>query len=196
MVSTIIYIHFGDTGDGAQDRFPGFKHKGHVMINKNFLNLVMAGAVMATAILGTSSAAQAASADATARATILQPVAITNNAALDFGTIVPNGTSATVSVSTAGTRNCGTLVCVGSAAAASFGIAGTTGQTVGITVAPTVTLSDGNGNNMVATLTGSATTLSLVSGANAVTVGGALAVSGSQLAGNYSGTFTVAVEYQ
>jgi hypothetical protein len=49
---------------------------------------------------------------------------------------------------------------------------------------------------MTATLTGSASTISLVAGANPLTIGGALAVSGTQIAGNYTGTFTVAVEYQ
>lgn len=166
----------------------------------------LAGAAMIAASFGATSA-QAATADADARATILTRVAVTKvvNTNLDFGTIAIGtlavGGTANVVVSNAGVRtSCGAgLVCGGAVDVAEFNITGATGELIAITVPAAVVLNHATiaGQSMSAALTTNA-----VSGNHALTagetfaVGGSLTVAESQAAGAYSGTFTVEVNYQ
>ena len=100
-------------------------------------------------------------------------------------------------MSTGGVRTCGsTLVCSGTVTAAGFTISGVSGQNVGVTVPANVTLSETGGATMSATLSGSATTFTLAAAASTLNVGGTLSVGATQVAGNYSGTFAVTVNYQ
>ncbi len=151
-------------------------------------------AVTAFAGLGVATSAQAATANADARATILAPVIVTNTSALDFG-LIAAGPASSVTVSTAGARTCGAgLVCTGATTAANFTVVGVVGQTVGVSVPANVTLASGT-NNMTATLNGSAASI-LLDGTDAFSVGGVLGVGANQAAGAYTGTFTVTVNYQ
>lgn len=149
--------------------------------------------ILGTLVLG-ATGAQAASTTATAKAKILQQVAVTNTSDLDFGTIVTGTAASTVAIGSTGTRTCGAgLTCSGSTAAAGFSVLGTIGQTVTISTT-NATLASGT-NNMSTALTPSQATMVLAA-TNAFTVGGTLNVGANQADGNYAGTFSVTVNYQ
>lgn len=163
-------------------------------MNIRMIKAVAAGSVLALGLA--SGAAQAATADGTARATILQQVTVTNTSDLQFGTVAIGTGGGSVAVSTAGARTCATtLVCTGATTAAGFNVSGATGMTVGISHPGSVTLTDGSGNNMTATIASSATSL-VLAGGDSFRVGGSLNVGATQAAGAYAGTFTVTVNYQ
>lgn len=160
---------------------------------KTIIKALTIAGVAAIALGGT--AAYAATANSTASARILKQVTVTKTADLDFGTIVTGTAPATVDISALGVRVCGAgLVCSGTTTAAAFGIVGTVGQTVRITAAGPVTLSSGT-NSMTATLLSSAATRTLT-GTDAFTVGGSLALGANQADGVYTGAFAVTVDYQ
>ena len=164
-------------------------------MNNNMIKAVLAGSAFAAMALATT-AAQAATADGTASATILTQVTVSNTSALDFGTIAIGTSGGNVTISTAGARTCGSgLVCSGATTAAGFSVSGVTGQTVGVTVPGSVTLTETGGATMSATLSSSAASI-VLDGTDAFTVGGVLGVGGTQTAGAYSGLFTVTVNYQ
>jgi len=159
------------------------------------LKAIVATTTLAALGLG-ATAANAATASATARAKILRQITLTNTSDLQFGTIVTSIAPSTVDISVAGARTCGAgLVCSGTTTAAGFTIGGTTGSVVTISVPASVTLTSGL-DSMTATLVSSAPTTTLVANAGAFTVGGSLAVGASQPDGDYTGTFTATVDYQ
>ncbi len=165
-------------------------------MNIRTLKSVAAGSVLALGLV--SGAANAATADGTARATILQQVTVTNTSDLQFGTVAIGTGGGAVTVATGGGRTCATtLVCSGATTAAGFSVAGATGMNVGVTVPGSVTLTETGGATMSATLNSSAASLTLAgTAADAFSVGGTLNVGGSQAAGAYAGTFTVTVNCQ
>ena len=76
-----------------------------------------------------ASAANAATASATARASILKQITVTKTSDLDYATIVTGAAASTVIVTPAGARTCGVgLTCTGTATAAGFAVVGTIGQ--------------------------------------------------------------------
>jgi Mat/Ecp fimbriae major subunit len=162
------------------------------MMNTKIFKAAIVGSVLAATSFG-ATAAHAATATATARATILRQVTVTNTSDLQFGTIVSGASAANVGVDTAGARTCGAgLVCTGTTTAAGFNVTGTTGQVVTVSVPASVSLTSGS-NNMTATLSSSNSTLTM---AGSFTVGGSLGVAASQADGAYAGVFTVTVDYQ
>jgi Mat/Ecp fimbriae major subunit len=170
-----------------------FRERQHM--KTQMIKAAILGSVIASLGLGATSA-QAATATATARAKILRQVTVTNSTDLQFGTIVTGTAPSTVIVSTLGARTCGAgLVCSGVTTAAAFAIGGTTGQIVTISVPATVQLDSGT-NNMIATLTSSAATATMVANAGAFTVGGTLTVGADQADGDYAGNFIATVNYQ
>lgn len=168
------------------------------MINKNFLNLVAAGAALATATLNTG-AAQAATASASATAKILAEVTVTKTADLNFGTVVIGAVAGSASVAPgATTATCGGgAICSGSAGAANFNIVGTPNELLTISVPGTASLT-GPGGTLTATLAANASSGASLgaTGTLPLGVGGSLAVPGNTLAGTYSGTFSVSADYQ
>ncbi len=165
-------------------------------MNIRTLKSVAAGSVLALGLV--SGAANAATADGTARATILQQVTVTNTSDLQFGTVAIGTGGGAVTVATGGGRTCATtLVCSGATTSAGFSVSGATGMNVGISVPGSVTLTETGGATMSAALASSATSLTLLgTAADAFRVGGTLNVGGTQAAGAYAGTFTVTVNYQ
>lgn len=164
---------------------------------KNLMTRAITGAVLAATAL-TAGAANAApvTASATARATILQQITVTNTSDLDFGTVVSGASASTVAISTAGARTCGAgLTCTGPTTSANFDITGTANAVVTITGDNSVTLTSGS-NSMTASLTRSAATATLTGGTSSVQVGGTLNVAANQADGAYSGTFNITVDYQ
>jgi len=160
----------------------------------NKLLLAAAGAAML------AGAAIAADADSTAGAEIIAPLQISNSAALYFGTIAPSLTAGdTVVVSAAGAKSCGAeLTCLtDDHTAAQFDVTGEADASYTISLPTSVSISNGAGANMtVDNFTGSKATGTLVSGSDSFNVGGTLDVAANQATGEYTGTFTVTVEYQ
>lgn len=158
------------------------------------LLLAAAGAAML------AGAAIAADADSTAGAEIIAPLQISNSAALYFGTIAPSLTAGdTVVVSAAGAKSCGAeLTCLtDDHTAAQFDVTGEADASYTISLPTSVSISNGAGANMtVDNFTGSKATGTLVSGSDSFNVGGTLDVAANQATGEYTGTFTVTVEYQ
>jgi Mat/Ecp fimbriae major subunit len=155
---------------------------------------VLAGTAAIALALG-SNAAQAATATADARATILTQVTVVKTSDLDFGTIAVGTSGGNVVVTPGGSGTCTAgLVCSGTKTAANFTVTGVLGQTVGVSLPANVTLTSGT-NSMTATLNSSATAI-VLDGTDAFSVGGDLAVSATQAAGAYVGTFTATVNYQ
>lgn len=145
-----------------------------------------------------------ASAGANASATVIAAIGIANTVDLDFGAIVPSGSSGTVTQSAAASpvRTPAGGVTLGSAAAvspATFTVTGEGNATYAITLpgAP-VTITDGGSNSMtIDAFSSSPNGTGTLSGGGSQTlyVGGRLNVGVNQPAGIYTGTFNVTVTY-
>ena len=163
-----------------------------------FFKGVVASTVIAVAALASTSA-QAAGTTASANATILEQVVVTKVTDLDFGVIAIGTGGGTVTVGNTNNRTCGTgLVCSGVVTSANFAIVGVGNQNVGISSDSSVTLTRiGGTETMSATLASSASSATLSAlGTSSFAVGGVLTVGGTQVAGGYTGTFAVTVNYQ
>lgn len=156
-------------------------------------------AIFALGLGSTGASAQAASANAVAKARILKQLTITRIADLDFGTIVTGTVASTVAIDAAGTRTCGTgLTCTQTPSAAKFTVTGSNNQVLTVSAPASVTLSNGT-NQMIAALSVPAT-LNLGNSGNtgtSLTFGGTLNVGANQVDGIYaSPEFAVTVNYQ
>ncbi len=160
-------------------------------------------------------AALAATSDSTTGAltgTIIRPILVTANQAMQFGTVVrPGSGSGTVTLSNAGAltvTGTGAIALPSSAPrAAMFTVAGEGGQSFTLTINSTVTLTNtapSGGTLLVSTTNDAAcTTLCTLSGAvgNTVSgtlifhVGGSFPISSVTKSGAYSGTISVVVSY-
>ncbi len=157
-------------------------------------------AVATAALIVSAGVAQAATTDAGAGAKIIAPLQIKKVTDLYFGTIAPSLTKAdTVLVAFDGSRKCGpALTCLtADQTAAEFGVSGEADAVYTISLPGKISIVNGNGDEMVVSnFAGSKDSGTLVEGTDSFTVGGELAVAALQPAGKYSGSFTVAVEYQ
>jgi spore coat protein U-like protein len=156
------------------------------------LAIALSGATLLTA-----GAAHAASANANVNAAVAAPLAVTKNADLAFGDFVADASSCTLSVNAAGTRSVASGSCTllsSTASAADFSVSGTGNRAISVNVPASVTLSDGGGNTMTVTTANNAPS-NLTGGAANFQVYGDLAVGAGQIAGSYSGTLTVTVNY-
>lgn len=141
----------------------------------------------------------AASATGNATATVIAPIAIANTADLAFGKFAAS-TGGTVVMSPAGTRTATGAVVLSTVTpgtAASFNVTGDNNATYAITLPGTASITSGVNTMSVGTFTStpSATGTLSAAGAQTVTVGGTLTVASAQVAGAYTGTFSVTVEY-
>lgn len=172
---------------------------------KSTYRIGAAGAAVIAA-LTLASAAQAApvTAQATARAEIVQALTVTNTADLDFGSIALSGVAGTVVVDTNGAATCTNVTCYGTTSAASFDVTGSFNKTLTVSIPVTTTL--GNGTDTIA-LNNYTTSAAAVagetyytmvldgSGLGTFSVGGTLNLQGTESEGTYTGTFDVAVDY-
>lgn len=168
---------------------------------RNSLRLAVVGAALGA--LSIASAANAATtATATATAEVLSTLSVSADSALDFGQIAAN-TGGTVTVNADSTvSKTGDLVSTGTRAPATFSVVGSKGAMVAVTLptgpatltralgTETMELSGWNSNP------NGAFQLDATTGAATFSVGGTLTVASAQVAGVYSGTFDVSVEYQ
>jgi hypothetical protein len=146
-----------------------------------------------------------AEATATAAATIVGPIGISNTANMNFGNVAVSATLAgTVLMDPDGTRTpgggCTLPATTGTVSGAAFLVTGVTGYGFSITLpAAATTLSDGAGHNMTvdAWTSNPSGTGSIVAGGTTLQVGATLNVGAGQTPGLYNSTapFTVTVNY-
>jgi len=148
-----------------------------------------------------SGVTHAASANSTAGATVVTPIAISNSTGLVFGKYSA-GSGGTVVMSTAGSRSAtgGVVLLSGTAGnAAAFSVTGDGNATYTITLpaTATVTHTDTVTTMSIGTFTSnpSATGTLAAGGTQTVNVGATLTVGNAQTAGSYSGSYSVSVEY-
>lgn len=161
---------------------------------------LLAAAGLATIVSATPAFADPHPASGTGTATvkILKAIVVTNPTSLNFGKVLPGSSAATIAVAENNAVTCDTaLECLGSPTAASFHVTGTSGETVTVALdASTATLSDGASNSMTVDLATTTSNLALTGGANDFKVSGVLHVGANQVDGDYTGNFTVSVDYQ
>jgi hypothetical protein len=148
----------------------------------------------------------AASSDADGRALLLIPLKITKINDLDFGSMIPSGTSGTVALNatTSARSFAGGVIGVPGAPGQRgyFGAAGTGGQQVVVVLVPPTQLTDSNGDTIdVLALTldnggNPIRTIDPVTKTFFVGVGGILNIAANQPEGDYSATFQVTANYQ
>lgn len=171
------------------------------MINK-FKSAILAATAVAVVSLGATSAS-AATATGNATARIVDALQITEDTVLNFGTIVPGAASGNVVITAAGAKACDpALSCIsGTHAAGAFTVTGLGGQGVNVSVSAPTSLDDAGAGvamplSALTTNTGSITLSAGATGSASFTVGGTLTVGANQLAGTYTGTYTVTANYQ
>lgn len=161
--------------------------------------------VSAVAIIGAAAAPAFAQNTATATgsslATIISPLTITANAALDFGTVVKPATGLgpyTITVDTAGSHATSTansyLPSSGATAAAAFTITGAAGYSANI-VLGTLLLQKSGASDITVALTPSLTNPVTLNASQTLNVGGSFSLTDTQATGAYTGTFSATVTY-
>ena len=143
-----------------------------------------------------------ATATANASATIVTPISIAKNTDMNFGNIATDGSVGTVVLSPASGRTFTggvTLPAVtGTVTAASFTVSGSGSYTYAITLPSTLTITSGADSMIVDDFTSTpATTGTLSSGSEIITVGATLNLVASQAEGTYTSAtpFAVTVNY-
>ena len=158
-------------------------------------------------ILTTSIASYGQSATASASATLVEAMAMVKVTDLNFGTMtVPTGAS-TVVLSTSNTRTVASgdvtlLSNTPSSSVATFTVTGGGSMSYTITLPNSVTITEttGNTNTMtVSNFTSSSSNGSYTldgTGTDLISVGATLSLGTDEIAGTYTGTFTVSVAYE
>lgn len=148
------------------------------------------------------------SATASAAATILTPIAISNTVDMNFGNLASSGTAGTCVLATDASRSTTggvTIMAGGTITAASFAVTGVAAANYTITLpAGATTVSDGTNTMTIDTWTSNPSGTGTLTGGNStLLVGATLNVNANQPGGVYntsnaggSGEFTVTVNYQ
>jgi hypothetical protein len=169
---------------------------------KTFLAVAAVSAIAAPA-MAQSSATQST----TASATIVQPITLTKNSDLAFGTVVKptSGTNTiTIDETTGGRTKTGAgdaALATSSPTRAAFSVGGEGGQTFSITVPSTATMTrSGGSETLTANLVKTAATGTIsgsIGSAGTATfgVGGNYDVSSTTVSGAYSGSFNTTFDY-
>lgn len=170
-------------------------------MNSRFSTCKFLGLLLAAGLVSGQAMAQS-SVEAEAKATILQPIVITNERGMDFGRLFSASTEETVTLSTRGNRTTSNdyLLLAGgdSQHSAEFEITGVKGAEFSVTLPSAgVTLESGSNEMTVNAFTSSFDEGDEISndGTRKLWVGGTLTVGGAQPAGDYKGDFTVTVAY-
>lgn len=165
-------------------------------------NIILGAASLAALAAATSASAQStATATGTASVTIIAPITLSKVTDMDFGKVVPNGTSAgTVALSAAASTTptaSGVTLLTSSKSAAKFTVGGTVGQTYALTLpASAVNLGfTGLDVDTFTSATAGSGTISATAASNDIYVGATLHVPATVTAGTYSGAFNVSVNY-
>jgi Mat/Ecp fimbriae major subunit len=157
----------------------------------------LALAAVALAVGLASDPALATSQTGTAKAAIVQAITLTENTNLNFGFIVPPAGAANVVLSPANAISGAGFTFLGGNTAGNWTAQGTTGQPAVVTFGGAVSLTGpATSTPMVLDLFTTDAAATFAAG-NTLTfnVGATLHVNAAQLAGPYSGTYTVTVNY-
>ncbi|QIG54252.1 DUF4402 domain-containing protein [Altererythrobacter sp. BO-6] len=163
--------------------------------------IVLAAFAAAVAFPAAAAPGDTDDATGTATAVIVAPITITNTGSgLNFGTIAPDDTaSGTVTIGYTGTATPSGVVLVAGATTPSadeFTVSGEDGQAYTIDIDTDVTLTRAGGTEtMTATLDAESAGDIIGDGNDVFAVGGELTVGAGQVAGSYSGTYTVTATY-
>ncbi|UCB55241.1 MAG: DUF4402 domain-containing protein [Thiotrichales bacterium] len=166
------------------------------MIRYNKYIIAAGAAALSAGIYSASTLA--ASVTSTANATVIAPMTIGETQALDFGDIAEDGTGGTVALdASTGARTPG-----GGASASAGGgdqrgiyaITGVAGKTYSISI-PGINLTGPGGATMSVVFTNDAALTIPGAGSDNIGVGGTITLGAGQTAGNYSGNYTVTVDY-
>jgi hypothetical protein len=169
---------------------------------------ILVGAASATTLVALATSASAATVAANTNAKIIQPITITKDADMNFGTLIRPTDNATVTLGTDGVVSGVTKVTGSTSAAAKFTVNGEGGQQYSISE----TASLANGANSVAltltkvagagatgTLAGNVGTLGGTlgsAGAGELLYGASFPITSTTATGAYTGTLAVTVNYQ
>ena len=141
---------------------------------------------------------QGVTATANASATIITPLSITNTTALNFGNISVGALAGGTVVVTAANVRTATGTCsfqaVPASTVAGFDITGAAGANLSVTLPASITILNGGTPMTLDTFVHDAPA-TIVGGALTFHVGATLHVSNAQLAGPYTGTFDVRINY-
>jgi hypothetical protein len=169
------------------------------------LRNILIGTASVVAFAAVGSSALAASTTGVVNATLIQPITITNTAALNWGTIVRPGTgSCNVTMDNAGARTGSTCQLIGGGAnAAAFDVTGDGNRSFSIATDATVTLiTDGGGDATKEIVYTPASAASGNTGGSngtpstvSIPVYGSIVVNNNDVAGAYTGSVTVTVLY-
>jgi spore coat protein U-like protein len=160
--------------------------------------------VMACGIQSVKAQTASASASASANATIITPIAITHEGKpdLNFGNIVAGTATGTVTVDTEGNRTSSTGITLpnatlGTVKAAEFTVKGLANATYAITLPKSINISTTGGETMTVDkfTSNPSRTGTLAGGTQTLSVGARLNVGAGQVAGDYTGEFSVTVAY-
>lgn len=165
--------------------------------------IIVALAVAASAVPAFAQATGSVTTNGTT--TILQPVTISQNSALSFGTIVrPVSGSGTISIGTGAdtvSTTGGAIALRGTTSRARYTLAGEGGEIVSITMPASFAMTKSGATDLTVTLTRSPSgnaTLSgtiLSTGTAALVIGGSFPISSTTTVGDYTGSFTVSLAY-
>ncbi len=158
-------------------------------------------ALVGMAGLGAVAVSQAQAADVTgnASATIQQAIALTEDTAMDFATIVADPTGDTVTLTAAGAvSSTGASTFTGTPAAGAFSATGTPSAAVTISFSAGDTLTGPGAAMGLGTFTTDAGGSPAFDGSGDLSfnVGANLTVNAGQVGGAYAGTYTLTVDYQ
>lgn len=167
---------------------------------KTLLRASTLTAIAATGLTATGAQAQVASSSvsASAKVKILKPVTITEDEALSFGTVIVGGVgSVSLPATAAGVAVCTSVTCLaGTSSSGQFTVAGTKNEKFSVTMPTTISMT-GPGT-LVLTLTNNVPTAGAKldnTGQYKLAVGGSFAVTALQPEGTYTGTYSVAIDY-
>ena len=155
------------------------------------VTIILTGVILMS-IAALNANAQDQSATAVTNATIIQPIAITNTAALEFGNIVALTTPETVIINPAGARSSSNALSLptatlGTISAASFTVTGLDAATYSIVLPPAFDVTSGGNTMIVNGFTSTPTSNGVLGGGTqTLTVGATLNVKANQAAGTYT----------
>jgi hypothetical protein len=179
--------------------------QGFLSMSRLFKIALAAAAV--SAIAAPAMAQSSATASTTASATIVQPITLTKNSDLAFGTVVkPTSGTNTITINeTSGSRSMtgagDAALATSTTSRAAYSVGGEGGQTFSITVPATATITRSGGSetltvNLVKTAATGTISGSIGSaGTASFGVGGNFDVSSTTVSGAYSGSFNTTVAY-
>jgi len=165
-------------------------------MKKSFI--ILAAIVMIAGFASNVSAQSTAS--NTAKAVLKIPISITAPTIMDFGVLAASATpgTAVLTYGSALSKTGGVTIVSGTPTAGGYAVTGEGSTSYSISI-PTgdVTISDGSGHSMIVNtmVCSKGASSSLSSGSDTFTVGGTLNVPANQVAGTYTGTFDVTVNY-